>query len=498
MIDAYAIEDVRRAEAATMQNVPDGELMRRAAAGLAEIVAARLEELGGDRVVVLAGPGDNGGDALYAAAALSQSGANTAVVQVDPRVHEAAMGAAEAAGVIRLRWSEGEPDEGVRGALGEADVVLDGITGIGGRPGLATHLARIQELFDDDAYVMAVDLPSGADPSGLTGSTAIFADETVTFSLAKPVHLLPATEPACGLLTVVDIGVQPVGRPVAQRLTYDDAAALWPVPTPYSDKYSRGVLGLVAGSEQYTGAPVLAATAAVTAGVGMVRYVGPERAENVLRSTVPEVVFGDGRVQAWAIGSGWSLQDSDPEQLRAAKDALASNLPVLLDAGGLDLLDEPRSAPTLLTPHFGELIRLAKRLGLDVEGAEPAHGVAIAQQVADKLGATVLVKGSVTAVVSPSDSGHPIRTQANAPAWAGTAGSGDTLSGIAGTLLAAGREPHDAGPLAALVHGVSAELANPGGPVRARSIADHVGAAVRNVLQNAVAGAGAEQWDTDR
>lgn len=497
MIDAYAIKDVRAAEAAAMQDVPDGELMQRAASGLAHVVAARLEERDGDRVVVLAGPGDNGGDALYAAAHLAQSGANVAVVQTNSRVHEQALSAAEAAGAIPLQWLAGDPGASVAVALREADVVIDGVTGIGGRPGLAQHLLGVQDLIDDGAHVVAVDLPSGADPAGLVGSTALFADETVTFSMVKPVHLMPATELACGLLTVVDIGVDASGDPAVQRLTYDDAAALWPAPTPYSDKYSRGVLGLVAGGQDYTGAPVLAATAAVTAGVGMVRYVGPERPEGVLRLAVPEVVFGDGKVQAWAIGSGWSPDGSDEEQLRVARAALASQLPVLLDAGGLDLLDEPRGAPTLLTPHFGELTRLAKRLGLGVEDAQASDGVAIAQRIADRLQVTVLVKGAVTAVVSPAGSGLPVRTQSNAPAWSATAGSGDVLAGLAGMLLASGLAPHDAGALAALVHGVAAELANPGGPVRARAIAEHLGLAVRDVLQNAVDGASASGWDTE-
>lgn len=495
MITAYSIDDVRAAEAAAMEQVPDGELMQRAARGLADVVRARLEERDATRVAVLVGPGDNGGDALYAAAHLASSDLNVAVVQVHSKFHAAGMTTAETAGAVTFEWVEGAPPAAVADVLAEADVVVDGITGIGGRPGLLPHLETVQDLFADDAYVIAVDLPSGADPAGLVDSTMIFADETVTFSLAKPVHLMPATELACGLLTVVDIGVDPLGAPAVERLTYDDAAALWPVPTPYSDKYTRGVLGLIAGSEQYTGAAVLASTAAVTAGVGMLRYVGPEAPSHVLRVRVPEVVFGAGHVQAWAIGSGWSRDESDPDQSSAAREAIDSDLPVLLDAGGLDLLEQPRTAPTLLTPHFGELTRLASRLGIDVDGAGAPDGVRIAQQVADTLAVTVLVKGSVTAVVSPSERHLPVRTQSNAPAWAGTAGSGDVLSGLCGTLLASGLAPHDAGSLGALVHGVSAGLANPGGPVRAIGIAEYLGTAVRDVLQNAAAGS-SDEWDT--
>lgn len=488
MIQAYSIDDVRAAEDAARAGLPDGELMQRAAEGLVQVALARLEGRG-DRVVVLAGPGDNGGDALYAGARIAEAGANVVAVQTFDQVHDEAMAAALAAGVVRLEWTGGAASGEVADALAEADLVLDGVLGISGRPGLPAHLGGeagtgLEELIADDAWVVAVDLPSGCDPAGLTPAACVYADETVTFGLVKPVHLLPATELACGVLTVVDIGVDPTGCPVVERLTFDDASSLWPHPTPYSDKYSRGVLGLVAGSEEYTGAAVLSATAAVTAGVGMLRYVGPERPANILRHEVPEAVFGVGRVQAWTIGSGWSVENADPDQASAARDALASDLPVLLDAGGLDLLTDRRDAPTLLTPHYGELQRLAQRLDIEApDGSE--HGVGVAQQVADRLGVTVLIKGAVTAVVSPSGSGRPIRTQAQAPSWSATAGAGDVLGGLAGTLLAGGLEPSDAGALAALVHGVAADVANPGGPVRALDIARHLGVAVRSVLQSA-------------
>jgi ADP-dependent NAD(P)H-hydrate dehydratase / NAD(P)H-hydrate epimerase len=303
------------------------------------------------------------------------------------------------------------------------------------------------------------------------------------------VHLLPATEAAVGRLTVVDIGLSIDGGPAVQRVTRDDVAGLWPVPTAGDDKYSRGVLGVIAGGEQYTGAAVLSTTAAVCAGVGMVRYVGTPTPTMLVRSAVPEAVVGRGRVQAWVIGPGMDVQAEGADaadQLAAAREALSSDLPVLVDAGGLDLVDGPREASTLLTPHAGELARLLTRLRPEsaevTAEAVQSQPLRHARELADLTGATVLLKGSTTLVVPPHRSGLPVRSQADAPAWLATAGAGDVLSGLAGTLLAAGLGPLDAGSLAALVHGVAADAANPGGPLRALAVAHGIPAAVAGLL----------------
>lgn len=489
MIRAFAVDQVRAAEATAREGLPEGELMARAARGLAQVALARLADRG-DRVVALVGSGDNGGDTLYAAGHLAAADTNVVVILVGGQQHEAGLAAATAAGAVPLEWRAGAIPDGARQALAEADIVLDGILGIGGRPGLPPHLVGVPDLIGAEAYVIAVDLPSGADPAGLVGSTMVFADETVTFGLAKPVHLLPPTEPAVGLLTVLDIGVDEPGSPAIERATHADLARLWPVPTMADDKYSRGVLGVIAGGEQYTGAAVLSVTAAVTAGVGMVRYVGPEAPERLLRASVPETVFGIGKVQAWAIGSGLDVDSADADQLAAARDALASPLPVLLDAGGLDLIDQPRAAPTLLTPHGGELLRLARRLELGApdggdlaDDAVQRRPLEVAQLVADRLTATVLLKGSVTIVVPPARAGLPVRAQADGSSWLATAGSGDVLGGLAGALLAGGLSTLDAGCVAAAVHGLAAEEANPGGPVRALDVAHALGRTVAAILR---------------
>jgi hydroxyethylthiazole kinase-like uncharacterized protein yjeF len=486
MLRAYAADRVRAAEESAMAGLPEGELMARAARGLAEVSRARLAERGGAAVVGLVGSGNNGGDALYALAHLADAGYAASAVVGERGVPLGDKESWESAGVQVV---DGGDPQAVREVLARADVVIDGILGIGGRPGLPDAARRWLDEVPDTAYVVSVDLPSGQDPAGEIGTdTGVFADETVTFGVAKPVHLLPATEAAVGQLTLIDIGLDVEGGPDVERLDFDDVAALWPVPGAADDKYSRGVLGIVAGGEAYTGAAVLSCTAAVESGVGMVRYVGPPTPTGLVRAAVPEAVHGPGRVQAWVVGPGLDVKAEGAdaqEQLRVAREAIDSDLPLLVDAGGLALVAGRRDAPTLLTPHAGELATLVSRLtGDDVSRADvTAAPLRHARTVADHTGATVLLKGATTLVVPPSDSGLPVRSQDDAPPWLATAGAGDVLSGIAGTLLAAGLSPLDAGSLAALVHGVAADRANPGGPVRALAVAMAVPGTVAALLR---------------
>ena len=486
MIRAYAVSAVREAEAAVMAGLDEGELMSRAASGLAAVASARLAGSGGldaKRVVALVGAGDNGGDALYAAASLARDGAAVVVLRVAESVHEGGLRAARDAGVEVLS----AVDIKAADLLRKAELVIDGMVGIGGRPGLSPQIDGLLREVSEAAYVLAVDLPSGTDPDGeVPAQSCVFADETVTFGVPKPVHLLPATEPAVGRLTVVDIGVEIARQPVVERLTPDDVPWLWPVPGPADDKYSRGVLGIVAGGEGYTGAAVLSVTSAVCSGAGMVRYVGPPTPTMLVRSQVPEAVFGPGRVQAWLVGPGVDVDDESPEgvgQRSAAQSALDSGLPCVVDAGGLALVVEARSTPTLLTPHAGELAVTLSRLAGPVDRATVvAAPLAHARRLADLTNSTVLLKGATTLVVPPSSSGLAVRAQADAPPWLATAGSGDVLAGLAGMLLASGLSPMDSGSLAALVHGMAAIAANPGGPVRALGVAYAIPGVVGDLL----------------
>lgn len=514
MLLGYAVATVRSAEDRVRAGLPDGELMLRAAEGLAQVVAARATRRDAARIVLLAGPGDNGGDALHAAARLARHHP-VAVVGVATDLHTDGLGAAQEAGVPVHRVEPGAeqlPGQ-VREVLAEADLVVDGLLGIGGRPGLRGAMALVVEAVPDTAYLIAVDLPSGTDPEGRqTPGRAVFADETVTFGLLKPGHLLPAGEAAVGRLTVVDIGVSTDAAPAVERLEQVDVARLWPVPGPRDHKYTRGVVAVVAGSEAYPGAAVLTTTAAVTAGAGMVRYLGPRRPTDLVLAACPEVVPGPGQVQAAVVGPGIEAQgcdhpDCDDHQADRVRELLAEEVPLVVDAGGLELLTtwlgqgHRRTAPTLLTPHAGELARMLTALGrsVDDDGAGASrdetdvHGREVTREAveadplghacraAELTGCTVLLKGSTTLVVDP-DPAVPARSQGDAPSWLATAGAGDVLAGLAGTLLAAGLTPRDAGSLAALVHGAAADRVNPGGPVRALAVAHAIPTTVAHLL----------------
>ncbi len=480
MIAAYSVEDVRTAEGRAMSGLPDGLLMQRAASGLAVAVAELLPAgVYGARVVLLVGGGNNGGDALWAGARLAARGARVDAVLVAGEAHDEGLAALTAAGG-RVWRGDGT---GTRAALASAQVVVDGLLGIGGRPGLSELAARLVAVVPDDAVVVAVDLPSGvATDTGETPQDHVWADVTVTFGLAKPCLLLPPADQAAGQVRLVDIGLGAHLRgltPAIEQWEPADVAAAWPVPGPRDDKYSRGVLGVVAGGSTYTGAAVLCTGAAVRTGAGMVRYVGPQPPTDLVRARWPEVVPGPGRVQAWVVGPGLD-PDADADQRDAAESALAEDVPCVVDAGALSLLGD-RAAPTLLTPHAGELARLLSARGdREVQRAEVEAGpLAHARRAAELTGATVLLKGATCVVVAPDGR---VRTAPDGPGWLATAGSGDVLAGIAGALLAAGLDPLDAASMAVTVHGLAAPRANPGGPVHAEGLLHAVPATIAALL----------------
>jgi hydroxyethylthiazole kinase-like uncharacterized protein yjeF len=317
----------------------------------------------------------------------------------------------------------------------------------------------------------------------------------VTFGVLKPCLLLPPARKAAGHVTLVDIGLEPPADPAVMRTGTSILAARWPGPGPDDDKYRRGVVGVVAGGRAYTGAAVLATGAAVVSGAGMVRYVGPEEPSALVRARWPEVVPGDGRVQAWVLGPGLD-PEHDADQREAVQQALASDLPCVVDAGALTLLKGRRGAPTLLTPHAGELARLLSDRGEPVDRAEVAAApLRPARRAAELTGATVLLKGA-TAVIC--DDGRIVRVRDDGPHWLATAGSGDVLAGLLGTLLAGGLPTHVAAEVGVAVHGLAGALAStaglpddapdwaPGGPVTAGSVLDALPAAVTTLLAGEV------------
>ncbi|MGW1775331.1 NAD(P)H-hydrate dehydratase [Streptomyces sp. NPDC002104] len=462
MRTAYSVETVRAAERELMARLPEGTLMQRAAAGLAAVCVRLLPRVYGARVVLLVGPGDNGGDALYAGAKLARRGAGVTAVAMDPaRVHAGGLAALRAAGG-RLETAVPE----------RADLVLDGLVGIGGRGPLRPAAAALAARIPAGAVVVAVDLPSGVDAdTGEVAGAAVAADVTVTFGAYKPGLLIDPGASRAGALHLVDIGLA-FGTPELQALQHADVAGLLPEPTASSDKYRRGVLGIVAGSARYPGAAVLAVAGALRGGAGAVRYVGPPAAADAVLARYPETLIGTGRVQAWVVGPG--LGDEGAEEVR---EALSQPVPVLVDADGLRGLDpgelRARAAPTLLTPHAGEAAAL---LGLSRETVEAGRLEAV-RALAERYGAVALLKGSTT-LIAPAGRG-PVRVNPTGTPWLATAGSGDVLSGLAGSLLAAGLPAADAGPVAAYLHGLAARLT--GGPLLAHEIAEALPRAWRDV-----------------
>lgn len=463
-------------------------LMARASFALAvqvaRLVRAGRGRVGGSRVVLLVGAGNNGGDTLHAGALLAGRGAAVTAVLASARVHAGGLAALRAAHGRVVDAAVGEdavPADAVA-ALRGADVVLDGLLGIGGRGGVRGPGARLVELvaqIEQRPLVVAVDLPSGVGVDDGSRSGAVLdADLTVTFGAHKPALLLPPGSAAAGRVVLVDLGLHLDAAPAVARLEPDDVGALWPAPAPTAHKYARGVLGVVAGSARYPGAAVLAVAGAVRAGAGMVRYAGSAGAQVV--AAHPEVVVGDGRVQAWALGPGVA-PDDDAQHARVARalaDAVEDDVPAVVDAGALDLLPARVPPHVVLTPHAGELATLLTARGHaaareDVEAAPLAH----ARHAHELTGATVLLKGATTVVAGPHGAAY---AQADAPPWLATAGAGDVLAGVLGALLA-GRArdassdatlPAALAAAAALVHGRAAHHANPGGPVSASAVAD--------------------------
>ncbi|MGQ0847249.1 MAG: NAD(P)H-hydrate dehydratase [Sporichthyaceae bacterium] len=471
MRSAHTVAQIRAAEAAAAADLPPGTLMDRAATGLARICQSMLGRIYGSPVVLLVGSGDNGGDALFAGAHLARRGAGVHAILLDPdRAH--------AAGLTAFRQAGGRvtADPAV---LDRAFLVLDGIVGIGATGGLRPEAAALVERAEiGGGLVVAVDLPSGVDAdTGRTPGAFVHADVTVTFGTWRIGLLVDPGARLAGATTCVDIGLEPyLPEPVVRSLQTADLEWFLPRPGPADDKYSRGVLGIVAGSAGYPGAAALTVAGAQGAGAGMIRFVGAPEIGRAVLAGAPEVVVSEGRptqagrVQAWVVGPGMGTDEAADVLLR---DVLSSDVPVLVDADGLTLLAHngfpERRAPTLFTPHAGELARLLGTDRASVEASRLAH----ARQAAERFGVHVLLKGSTTVVVGPG--GTEAWANSTGSAWSATAGSGDVLSGVAGALLAAGLPMGRAGALAAHVHGLAAQKASDlGRPVTAGDIAAHV------------------------
>ncbi len=454
----FTADQIRVAESPLLaaQAHPD-QLMQSAAHAVFEAAEAMLDEATG-RVLVLAGPGGNGGDALYAGAELALAGYRVDALLTAGRAQERALAAFTDAGGQVL---EALPDSAFEYAL-----AIDGITGIGGSGGLREELADVVRWLRR-VRVLAVDVPSGVDAdTGEAGELHITADATVTFGGWRRAHAL---SPACGVQLLANIGLP--GRPLHTQLldtmpewahdgptlvlanravadpgNWPDTLHLLPpapvqdvMPGPADDKYTGGVVGIRAGSAGYPGAAVLTVSGAVHATPGMVRYAGPE-ADGVVRvrpeAVVTQRLQDAGRVQAWVFGPGAGTGEDAARELAWA---LEQEVPLLIDADGLTLLTQhehlrravaSRDEPTVVTPHDGEFLRLREAAGVRA-GTRFEETL----ELAATLRATIVRKGRVT-LVAPEDDPHLVYAVDAGHSWAATPGSGDVLAGIIGAHLA--------------------------------------------------------------
>ena len=378
MRSAHTVEQVRAAEKELMDRLPEGALMQRAATGLAVAIADLLGSTYAARVLLLVGAGDNGGDALWAGATLARRGVSVEAVLLSAKVHVDGLDALRAAGGRTVAVADAR----------QPDVVVDGIVGIGGRPGLREEAEEALGRFAG-VPVVAVDVPSGVDvDTGRLDGGHVRADLTVTFGTHKIAHLVDPAAQACGVVHLVDIGLQLPEAPV-EAMQPVDVAAMLPVPSAFAHKYTRGVVGIRAGSETYPGAAVLCTSGAATGIAGMVRYLGS--AGDAVRAVHPEVVTAAGRVQAWVVGSGG---DADAET--ALAEALADGVPTVVDADALAHLRKGTPG-VVLTPHAGELARM---LGVEREEVE-SDQLGFARRAAREYDAVVLLKGRHTLVARP-------------------------------------------------------------------------------------------------
>ena len=428
-------EETRAAEAA--HPGPLDELMDRAGSAVAEIVQRDFP----GRVTVVCGGGNNGGDGRVCARRLAAAGREVTIV------------------------------EGV-GDLGAPDVIVDALLGIGLQDAPREDAARMIELVNASGRpVVAIDVPSGVNAStGEVPGAAIRAAATVTFGAAKLGLAVAPGRFHAGVVHVAPIGL----RPREHEHALVPPAALLQVPRKAADstKYSAGSVLIVGGSRGLSGAPMLAALAAFRADAGYVAVAAPESLLPVLEARLLEVVkrplpedaagrllrrSAEGvlaaaeKADAVAIGPGLGRSDGTVELVRILLEQLT--LPVVLDADALwGLAPFARSAPTVLTPHSGELARLLGTSAREVDG----HRLDAVRRAASRFGSVVLLKGADTLVTAPREG---VLVAASGPPALATAGSGDVLTGVVAAFLAKGLEPRLAAALAAVAHGVAAGLA---------------------------------------
>ncbi len=450
--------------------------MERAGVGMADAIRQRVPE---GRVVVVVGKGNNGGDGLVVARLLRETGREVDVLLLAP--------GEELTGDARVNFDRLpgpapiHPRPFDAGALSGAAAVIDAILGTGfdGEPRdpARSAIAAINEL-RGDAVVIACDVPSGVDAStGEVAGDAVRADATVTFHAPKPGLWISPGKTHAGEVTVIDIGI-PEGPPVTPSVGLISPSVLDGVPHRAHDatKFAAGALLVCGGSTGLTGAPSMAAEAAMRAGAGYVTALVPGSLNMVFEQRLLEVMSvplpdKDGtltqpalevalerteRADALVLGPGLGRKPGTFKLVR--KLAAAVTIPLLLDADGLNAHEgrlealAEREAATVLTPHAGELARL-----LETDSSEiAAHRLRCVRDAAARADAVVLLKGDDTIVATPD--GRAAVSRGGAPALA-TAGTGDVLSGVIGAYLSKGMDPFHAACAGVFVHARAGRLA---------------------------------------
>ena len=427
-------------------------LMERAGLAIAEAVW----RFGGGPTLVVCGPGNNGGDGYVAARILKARGLDVRVAALAPPATDVARRAAAG-------WT------GAVAALADAapaPVVVDAVFGTGlSRPLDPDLVATLRRLRAAARMVIAADVPSGVETDSGADLGAVAADVTVALAALKPAHLLQPAASLCGHVMVADIGI--VAEAPRRVISRPQLAA----PTAIDHKYTRGLVTIVPG--EMKGAARLVATAAARSGAGYVVLAGDADGDGTPLSIVHRpvaVALADARTSAIVIGPGLG-RSSAGEAL--VMQALETARPIVIDADGLHLIRPGQiarhAAPVVLTPHKGEFDAMF--------GALPGSKIDQALAAATASGATVIFKGADTVVASPDGR---VGLSAHSSAWLSSAGTGDVLAGIVGTMLARGLDPHAAACAAVWLHTRAAHIAGPA--LLADDLCAHLPAALAETL----------------
>ena len=462
-------------------------LMRSAAAAAARVVRGRFA--GAQRVVVVAGSGNNGGDGFEVARLLQTTGRSVRIVGVSarPASGDAAtmLAGAIAAGVVRIE----RPDGLIADDLDEADLIVDALLGMGATGAATGAVAEaITAICASDLPVVALDIPSGIDAStGEVPGVAVRADVTVSFDASKLGLLIAPGCELAGKVIVVPIGIPAAVEVAPVAIAVADGRDLLPGRGMGGSKYDAGALLVIGGSVGMAGAPALVAGAALRAGAGVVTVLVPESIQPTVAGSLREAMVRPlassrvdrqlaeyaERARAVVLGPGLGREPGADELVRAT---LALDRPLVVDADALwwvarePALLRQRTAPTVITPHAGEAAKL-----LDIETDWIAeHRLATVRALVETTGAVALLKGRDTLVLSPEGR---LGVRAHSEAALATAGSGDVLAGIIGACLARGADSWTAAIAGAAAHVQSARTATAarrGGAIIAGDLIEHL------------------------